>query len=254
MFIGTIEILPVYDGQLIFAAPPGVPAKDSPEFAPHRNNLTEDGRWIMDIGAFVVRTENRVLLLDAGAGPGSAEAIRPRPFTTVEAADPALLAYHRRMGLDGDALAHAMSLIGQTEFRTGSLGRSLSRLGISPEEITDVVLSHLHFDHVGWVSKDGLPYFRNATYRCERREADFFLGPAPHDETLPHLAWNTMPATKRFGPVMHRLEPWDGDATIAEGVNACSLRDTLRAVASSSFPQGPRARWFSAMPCIVHLN
>ncbi len=221
MFIGTIEILPVYDGQLIFAAPPGVPAKDSPEFAPHRNYLTEDGRWIMDIGAFVVRTENRVLLLDAGAGPGSAEAIRPRPFTTVEAADPALLAYHRRMGLDGDALAHAMSLIGQTEFRTGSLGRSLSRLGISPEEITDVVLSHLHFDHVGWVSKDGLPYFPNATYRCERREADFFLGPAPHDETLPHLAWNTMPATKRFGPVMHRLEPWDGDATIAEGVNAC---------------------------------
>ena len=221
MFIGSIEILPVYDGQLTFVAPAGVPSKDSPEFAPHRNYITDDGRFIMDIGAFVVRTGNRVLLLDAGAGPGTKETISPGSITTGEAANPALAAYYRGIGLDGDALAHALRLIAQTEFRTGLLAQSLSRLGISPQQITDVVLSHLHFDHVGWVSKDGSPYFPNATIRCETREADFFLGSAPHDETLPRLAWNTMPASERLRPVMDRLELWDGDATIADGVNAC---------------------------------
>jgi glyoxylase-like metal-dependent hydrolase (beta-lactamase superfamily II) len=221
MQIGNIEVLPVYDGRLTFIAPPGIPTKDSPEFAIHRNYITDDGHWLMDIGAFVVRSGNRLMLLDAGAGPGDMEPLRPPPFTNLETADPALLAYHREQGLSDEALTHAMHLISQTELQTGMLGESLSRLGIAPEDITDVVLSHLHFDHVGWVSHNGKPCFSNATYRCERRDAEFFLGNTPHDETLPRLAWRTRSAVERLRPVLNRLEPWDGDAVIAEGVNAC---------------------------------
>lgn len=51
----------------------------------------------------------------------------------------------------------------------GDLLRSLSAVGASPEDITDVILSHLHFDHCGGaVSRhsDGqlLPTFPKATY------------------------------------------------------------------------------------------
>ena len=53
---------------------------------------------------------------------------------------------------------------------TDSLNGNLKRLGFSPDDITDVFLTHLHFDHCGgaiqW-NKDRtgfIPSFKNATY------------------------------------------------------------------------------------------
>src|SRR5690606_21385768 len=51
-----------------------------------------------------------------------------------------------------------------------SLGKSLAKLGFAPEDITDVFLTHLHFDHCGgavrWnASKTAYdPSFNNAKY------------------------------------------------------------------------------------------
>jgi len=54
-----------------------------------------------------------------------------------------------------------------------SLMTSVANYGLHPEDITDVILTHLHFDHVGGavVSRDGKlePTFPNATYwSCEK--------------------------------------------------------------------------------------
>src|SRR5688572_15087375 len=57
----------------------------------------------------------------------------------------------------------------------GKLLESLSALGHPPDDITDVVFSHLHFDHIGWASKDGAPVFPNATYRCHSKDWDHFI-------------------------------------------------------------------------------
>jgi len=46
-----------------------------------------------------------------------------------------------------------------------SLDRSLAAVGVKPSEITDVVLSHLHFDHCGGSTRtDGSLTFPNATH------------------------------------------------------------------------------------------
>ncbi len=54
-----------------------------------------------------------------------------------------------------------------------SLLGSLAKLGAGPEDITDVFLTHLHFDHVGGaVQRDGdqlYPTFPRATYWSNRR-------------------------------------------------------------------------------------
>lgn len=144
----------------------------------------------------------------------------PRPFTGIEDADPALVAYNRSKGLEGTALEQAMTMVSKSQVRHGMLAQNLARLGIAPGDVTDVVLSHLHWDHIGWVSRDGRPFFTNATYRCERRDADFFLGPDGHDETFYRLVWGAQRASERMAPVMDRLEVWDRDAVIAPGVNA----------------------------------
>ncbi len=58
------------------------------------------------------------------------------------------------------------------------LGR-MERAGIDREKVTDVLCTHLHFDHVGWNTylKDGVwqPTFPNAKYHFARDEYDFWL-------------------------------------------------------------------------------
>ena len=51
---------------------------------------------------------------------------------------------------------------------------SLARLGVGPEAVTDVLLTHLHFDHVGGATARGpdgavRPTFPAATYHVQRR-------------------------------------------------------------------------------------
>lgn len=49
-----------------------------------------------------------------------------------------------------------------------TLSNSLAALGFSPSDITDVILTHLHFDHCGGaIKREGdklVPYFPNATF------------------------------------------------------------------------------------------
>ena len=62
-----------------------------------------------------------------------------------------------------------------------NLDSSLAKHGFSADNITDVFLTHLHFDHVGGaVKKDGeklLPAFKNATYWSNKQHWEWALNP-----------------------------------------------------------------------------
>lgn len=62
-----------------------------------------------------------------------------------------------------------------------SLDRSLEQLGLSPLDVTDVILTHLHFDHVGGavVKEKGqlLPKFPNATYWTSKQHLEAAKNP-----------------------------------------------------------------------------
>jgi glyoxylase-like metal-dependent hydrolase (beta-lactamase superfamily II) len=62
-----------------------------------------------------------------------------------------------------------------------SLAGSLSKYGFTPDDITDMVLTHLHFDHCGGsIRNEGgklVPAFRNATYYCHQRQWDWAVNP-----------------------------------------------------------------------------
>lgn len=102
----------------------------------------------------------------------------------------------------------------------GRLMHSLTELGHTPDDITDVLYSHLHFDHIGWSSVDGTPQFRNATYRCHAKDWDHFVtkgisqGPMADGLGLP-------PTEHWLAPVADRVELWDGDGTILPGIDVC---------------------------------
>jgi glyoxylase-like metal-dependent hydrolase (beta-lactamase superfamily II) len=217
--IGQLELWPIIDGRFTFAEPPGLPHHDELEFAPHRAYITEDHLWRMDIGGFLVRSGDRLVLIDAGAGQGDGKVVSPRPYTGLHDADPAVVAFLQDRGLtEPDQLQQSIEQLLKTDITTGAFGTELQRAGFRPEDVTDVVLSHLHFDHIGWVSVDGRPYFPNATYRVERGDIDYFLDPQV-DDSFYQAMWDAVPTRERMAPVLDRLEPWDGDTTVTAGID-----------------------------------
>lgn len=73
----------------------------------------------------------------------------------------------------GEKLGPKFAEIYQVESAQNSLLGSLKNHGLTPEDITDVVLTHLHFDHAGGSTKyeSGklVPTFKRATYYVQER-------------------------------------------------------------------------------------
>jgi glyoxylase-like metal-dependent hydrolase (beta-lactamase superfamily II) len=79
-----------------------------------------------------------------------------------------------------------------------TLLKSLARLGFGPDDITDMFMTHLHFDHCGggveW-NKDRsacVPVFRNATYWSSERHWEWAIHPNPREKAS-FLKENIMP-------------------------------------------------------------
>lgn len=105
----------------------------------------------------------------------------------------------------------------------GAMLDNLRALGVAPEDITDVVFTHLHIDHVGWAVTDERATFPNATYRCSAADWDHFMEHTKdqHDHFGPSegVAVNTYEHLKS---VQDRFEVHSGSGTLAPGVDVMS--------------------------------
>ncbi len=67
----------------------------------------------------------------------------------------------------------------------GGLAADLARLGLSPDDVTDVVLTHLHFDHAGGTTRTGAGEttvaFPRATYWLQKRNWEWANRPTERD-------------------------------------------------------------------------
>ncbi|WP_446045647.1 N-acyl homoserine lactonase family protein [Streptomyces olivaceus] len=89
----------------------------------------------------------------------------------------------------------------------------LARMGTSPEDVDHVVLTHMHFDHVG---NTGL--FPNAVFHMARDEFEYWTG--PHRE-LPAFSWPVEPSELRALEGLHqqgRLQLLQDEKTLVAGV------------------------------------
>ena len=181
MKVGDIDIVPVIDGigKMVPTeayAPTVSPGSESPadpsgrgtedtDWEPHRALLDDDGMLTLALGGFLVRSADRLALVDTGLGP-----------------------------LDIGIM------------RGGALMSELAGLGVDPGDITDVILTHLHFDHVGWTTQKGAVMFERATYRCDRRDWEHFVGPDAG-------------ATRKLSPLESRLDTWEGSGPLLPGID-----------------------------------
>ncbi len=90
---------------------------------------------------------------------------------------------------------------------------ALAPFGITPAEVTDIIVTHLHYDHAG-----GLHLFPNARLHLQAAEMSYATGPCMCHDTLrmPFTAGHVCEAVTRLysGKVVF----YEGDAQVADGV------------------------------------
>ena len=90
----------------------------------------------------------------------------------------------------------------------------VSRLGVSPEQVTRVVLTHMHYDHAGGM--DAYPeLFPKAKFYVQKREFDFWLN-NPLSQRAPYKNLQSAAGNRGVGELAKgpRLVLVDGDKVI----------------------------------------
>jgi len=169
--IGAISVTPVVDSVVRVAPTEAYETTSDVDWSRHAALLDDEGFLRFTLGGYLVRTGERVILIDAGVGPDD----RPGKKATMPG---------------------------------GTLPDSLQAAGVSAGDVTDVVFTHLHLDHVGWGAVDQKIVFPNATYRCHRADWDYFTG------------GGAMSDPEKLSVMAPAMECWDSDATLAPGVDA----------------------------------
>ncbi|MCF2532514.1 MBL fold metallo-hydrolase [Yinghuangia soli] len=114
--IGDTQVTYLPDGHGRLAPDVLFPASAPDGWAAHAAYLDSAGRFPVSIGSFLIRTDDRVVLVDLGLG-------------AVDFAVP-----------------------GVADFKGGALLESLAAEGLAPDDVDTVFYTHLHHDHVGWTS------------------------------------------------------------------------------------------------------
>lgn len=154
--VGDLEVTVINDGYLPFTA--AMLSVNAPE--DERTTLLEQYHLPTDLApltmsTLLIRSSDRLVLVDTG----------------------------RRLTAEGDALS---GLLGD---ESGKLLATLDALGIHREDITDVLFSHYHPDHVGGASLDGEISFPNAQHYIAQVEWDFMQSDSIPEELAPIAAY-----------------------------------------------------------------
>ncbi|MFI7617980.1 MBL fold metallo-hydrolase [Nonomuraea terrae] len=121
--LGDVTVTYVPDGEVRLKPYGWLPQSTELDWRDDAAYLAEDGNLVASVGGLLVEHHGRALLIDAGLGPVS------RPD------DPG----NPMIGL----------------VRGGDLLDNLAELGRRPADVEAVAITHLHFDHVGWVVHPG---------------------------------------------------------------------------------------------------
>lgn len=99
----------------------------------------------------------------------------------------------------------------------GRLVEGLTAAGYKPEDVSIVVLTHMHGDHIGGLMEGGKPAFPNARYVAGRTEYDFWVDPAragtPAENGRKGVLANVQPLAEKTTFV-------EGGASVVSGITA----------------------------------
>ncbi len=115
--------------------------------------------------------------------------------------------------------AGAAGLFGPT---LGQLLSNLKASGYQPEQVDEIVITHMHGDHVGGLVLDGKLVFPNATVHADRHDADFWLSQANLDKAPKEMQDFFKGAQASLNPYVAagKFKAFDGDTVLVPGIKA----------------------------------
>ena len=112
----------------------------------------------------------------------------------------------------------------------GGLLRNLEAAGYKPEQVDDVLITHMHPDHIGGLVTGTLPAFPNATVHADKVDANLWLNPAefekaPEDQgMLGKFRFRAVKASMDAYTARGKLKWFDGNGSILPGIRSISSR------------------------------
>jgi glyoxylase-like metal-dependent hydrolase (beta-lactamase superfamily II) len=137
--VGNVELIAVQDSW--FKRPPGdfFVGVDTAAWEPYKEWLDDDGMMSHNFGTFIIHSQGQTLLVDTGLGM-----------------------WDNPLSLEMNA----------------SLPTVIEEAGVRPDEVDQVIFTHLHWDHTGWntIEENGdlKLTFPNARYVVQQKEYDFW--------------------------------------------------------------------------------
>ncbi|HIN06119.1 MAG TPA: MBL fold metallo-hydrolase [Dehalococcoidia bacterium] len=187
--VGNVEITAVMD----MVPPPRPPEQMFPEvsredWGPY-DDILENGQIQLYYGVWVVRSQGQTILVDTGMGPGPHEHLDNRTGNLYEELRPILIPADR-----------------------------LNNTNVGPsDEVTIVVHTHLHGDHVGWnIRYSGgmpAPNFRRARYLVPKLDWDYFNQPEVLEER-PYIKTQVLPLQR-----LRKMDLIEGEYNITDEVS-----------------------------------
>ncbi|MCX6600348.1 MAG: MBL fold metallo-hydrolase [bacterium] len=219
MTIGPYKISPIetgdfrLDGGSMFGVVPKV-------LWSRTNPADEQNRIAMTMRVLLIEGEGRKILVDTGLGRKEKDS-----FLEMYAVD----------------------------FSRNTLESSLSARGVRPEEITDVILTHLHFDHCGGATRmesgQAAPVFAKARHYVQRRQFEHALQASERDRAsfLPH---NYLPLREAG-----LLDLVDGEVELFPGIHVLVAEGHTPAMQTVKIQDGDQVLWFAAdlIPMSAHV-
>lgn len=183
MKVGKFTVDTVYDGQLVIAKELEYPEMSDDRWEPYRHLLIDGTKVINHLGGYLVRGNGFTALIDVGFGPAD------------------------------------VPEAGGIKWEAGEFLNSLRALGVEPEDVTDVLFSHLHFDHIGWASVEGKSAFPNATFHCDQADWDHFTSPDHVDNPEEAVFPLEMRPKNKLAPVKGQLQTWNQSGELLPGLS-----------------------------------
>ena len=102
------------------------------------------------------------------------------------------------------------------------LPAALRSVGVTPEQITDILVTHIHTDHTGGLMQGTARAFPNAVVHVERKEVAYWLDPANKATARADLKIFFDQAALKFKPYVDsgQVVPFDGEVTLFPGLTS----------------------------------
>jgi glyoxylase-like metal-dependent hydrolase (beta-lactamase superfamily II) len=135
----------------------------------------------------------------------------------------------------------------------GHLIENLRAAGYRPEQVDDVLLTHLHADHVGGIAPGGEMAFPNAVIRASKLDAEYWLNDA-NEEAAPEFLRPMFEGDKAsLKPYIAagRFVPFDGGPELVPGIRAITAPGHTP---GHTFYMVESSTWWKAKPEVSALG